>query len=187
MRFGFDDAQDLLGRFVLAERVEHHAQQVTSLHARARVPRGAGEPARQREVEREARLLRRDHQEAGVLRVAALEPPHGDPQRVLGRQLTVVLHRVGELAADPLVPAGRQVAPQHFAVQRMGHAHLPGVALGLDVDEGAGFEALDARAVGERADRLEGDGLADAHDLERVALGVVEGAEAHADQLGEAR
>jgi hypothetical protein len=122
-----------------------------------------------------------------VLGVAALEPPHGDPQRVLGRQLAVVPDRVGEQAADPLIAAGRQVAPQHLAVQRMGHAHLPGVAFGFDVDESTGFEALDACSVRERADGLEGDGLADAHDFERVALGVVEGAEAHADQLGEAR
>jgi hypothetical protein len=36
VRFGFDDPGTSSG-FVLAECVEHHAQQMTSLHARARV------------------------------------------------------------------------------------------------------------------------------------------------------
>jgi len=89
------------------------------LDAGARVPRGAGEPARQREVEREARLPRRDHQEAGVLRVAALEPPHGDPQRVLGRQLAASC-RIDEPRHDHPV-AVRLAWPDH--VERADHEY----------------------------------------------------------------
>jgi hypothetical protein len=110
-RVGLDGAQHLLGFFVLAERVEHPAQQVACLDAGAGVPRGDGEPARQREVERERRLLRCGHQEARVLGVAALETPHPHPQRVLGGELAGVgaFDRVGEQPADALVPTRRQL------------------------------------------------------------------------------
>ena len=56
-------------------------------------------------------------------------------RRVLGRELTVVLDRIGEQAADPLVATGRQVGPQDLAVERVGDADLPGIAFGFDVDE----------------------------------------------------
>jgi hypothetical protein len=67
------------------------------------------------------------------------------------------------------------------------HAHLPAVAFRLDVDERPRFEPLDARAVRERIDGREGDRLADTDDLQRMALGLVQRAEAHADELGQPR
>jgi hypothetical protein len=180
-------AQHILGFLVLSERVEHHAQQVTCLDAGSGIPRGACQPTREWEVERERGLMGGGHQQLGMIGVTAFESPHRDTQCLVGREPAGALGSVRKLSRDPLVATAGELSAQHLAVQRMRHAHLARRVLRSDVDKAASLETFDAGMASKSLEVGQRDRLPDAHDFEGVTFGVVEGPEPQADQLGEAR
>jgi hypothetical protein len=124
-------------------------------------------------------------QDAGVGVVADGGPPRGHPQDLVGGQRRLVTPGVGELAPAVVDPPGRGVVQEHVAEQRVGESQLEAALDPAHLDDPPAFEAPQHVAGHEAVHHGAGQRLAEGHELEGVALGLVEATEALGDEVAE--
>jgi hypothetical protein len=168
----------------LVQRLAEHQLRLDPLgNGRKLGQRRAGQPGGLREVVAVAGQPGRPQQQPGLGGAGGVQPPGGNPQRILPPSCPVPLHPGDLLKQQPTPRRHGHPCPQHLPIQRMRQADQVPPPLDADLDQSGPFQPLGDGEAHQLLDLGQSERLGQRQQLQHRRRRLIGRAQAGRDQL----